>query len=199
MGGVIAEFVMDEHSDGHTAGQADGNFQIASTPDPMATRLKKDYPEVESSTGFRHGGGLLVFGEKATEIKGALFPDSNFFQFFSFPLLIGDKATVFTKPNTIVLSASTAEAYFGPDWRKKATPGQTFTFNDELYTLAGIAADAPARSSIYFEVLLYKPYQYIDPNDWGNNMRQTFIRLRPGTDIAAFNDKIRPCCTGTWM
>jgi len=175
-----------------TQEQADGTFQIATTPDPMAAQLKKDYPEVEAATGFRHGNGLLVRGEKATEIKGALFPDSNFFQFFSFPLLTGNKSTVFSKPNSIVLSASTAVAYFGPDWPKKATSGQTFTFNDELYTLAGIAADAPGRSSISFEILLYKPYRYMDKNDWGNNLRQTFIRLKPGTNIAAFNNKIRP-------
>jgi predicted permease len=175
-----------------TQKQADGIFQIASTPDPMAAQLQKDYKEVEAATGFRHGSGLLVFGEKATEIKGALFPDSNFFRFFSFPLLVGNKSTVFAQPNSIVLSATTAEVYFGPDWRKKATPGKTFTFNDETYTLAGIAADAPTRSSIYFDILLYKPYRNVDQNDWGNNMRQTFIRLKPGTDIAAFNNKVRP-------
>jgi hypothetical protein len=81
-----------------TQQQADGTFQIATTPDPMTTQLQKDYPEVEAATGFRHGSGLLVLGDKATEIKDALFPDSNFFQFFSFPLLTGNKNTVFAQP-----------------------------------------------------------------------------------------------------
>ncbi|HEY4336295.1 MAG TPA: ABC transporter permease [Puia sp.] len=174
-----------------TQQQADGTFQIATTPDPMTTQLQKDYPEVEAATGFRHGSGLLVLGDKATEIKDALFPDSNFFQFFSFPLLTGNKNTVFAQPNSIVLSATTAEAYFGSDWRKKATPGQTLHFGDELYTLAGVAADAPAHSSIYFEILLYKPYRY-SADDWGSNNRQTFIRLKSGTNLTAFNNTIRP-------
>jgi len=170
--------------------QADGTFQIASTPGPMAVQLQKDYPEVEAATGFRHGSGLLILGEKATEIKAAVFPDSNFFQLFSFPLITGKPNTVFSRPNSIVLSASTAQAYFGPDWRHKATPGRTFTFNDELYTLTGIAADAPTRSSIYFDVLLYKPYRY-NADDWGSNNRQTFVRLKPGTNVSAFDKKIR--------
>jgi len=174
-----------------TQKQADGIFQIASTPDPMAVQLRKDYREVEAATGFRHGGGLLILGDKATEINGALFPDSNFFQFFSFPLMIGNKNTVFAQPNSIVLSASTAAAYFGPDWRRKVTPGQTFTFNDKLYTLSGIAADAPNHSSIYFDILCYTPYRY-NADDWGSNNKQTFIRLRPGTDVAGFNSKVRP-------
>ena len=174
-----------------TMEQAEGIFRVAATPTPMVAQLRKDYKEVEQSTALRHSSGLLVLGEKTTEINNALLTDSAFFHFFSFPLLIGNSNTVFTQPNEIVLNASTAEAYFGPDWRHKATPGQAFTYNDELYTLAGVAADAPERSSITFDILLYKPYQY-KYNDWGSNDRLSYIRLRSGTDITAFDQKLRP-------
>jgi ABC-type antimicrobial peptide transport system permease subunit len=174
-----------------TQKQADGVFQIASSPDPLAAQLKKDFREVEEASGFRHTNGLLILGDKAAEIKDVLLTDSNFFIFFSFPLLIGDKSSVFARPNRIVLSAATAEAFFGADWRHKATPGKTFSFNNDLYSLGGVAENAPGRSSINFDILLYSPYRY-SFDDWGSNDRFTFVRLKPGTPIPAFNEKIKP-------
>jgi putative ABC transport system permease protein len=173
-----------------TQKQEDGIFHFAMTPWPTGVQLKKDFSEVEAATAIRSSGGLLVLGEKATEIKKGLLADPAFFQFFDFPLLIGNRQTLFSRPGQIVLSASTARAYFGPDWLHKATPGQTFTYNDELYTLAGVAADAPERSSIQFDILLHRQYHY-NYDDWGSNEVHTYIRLKAGTDIKAFNKKIR--------
>jgi len=173
-----------------TQTQSDGTFQMAMTPTPLATQLKKAFPEVEEATGIQRGNGLLVLGEKATEIKQALLTDSAFFSFFNFPLVIGNPATIFSQPGQIVLSASTARAYFGPDWLRKATPGQVFSFNDQLYTLAGVAADAPDRSSIGFEIVLRRSYTY-NYDDWGSNEVHTYIRLKRGTKIPAFDNRIR--------
>src|SRR5688572_23218875 len=43
----------------------------------------------------------------------AAIADSNFFQFFGFPLLSGDPKTVLAKANTLAVSETIAQKYFG--------------------------------------------------------------------------------------
>jgi putative ABC transport system permease protein len=39
--------------------------------------------------------------------------DANFFDVFSFPLILGDPGTAMVEPASIILTASTAKKYFG--------------------------------------------------------------------------------------
>jgi putative ABC transport system permease protein len=76
--------------------------------------------------------------------------------------LTGDPKQVFAQPGRIVLSASTAYAYFGADWRHKARTGIVFQFDDELYTLAGVAADAPEHSTVGIIILFIAIVNFIN-------------------------------------
>jgi len=83
-----------------------------------------------------------------------LFADPSFFNFFSFPLIEGDSASCLQGPHAVVLSAKTAEKYFGSrsvrGRRLSIMLGEQFT---EL-TVTGVAEDIPDNSSITFDVLL---------------------------------------------
>jgi putative ABC transport system permease protein len=77
-----------------------------------------------------------------------LFADSNFFNFFSFPLVSGSPQTLLADPFSVVVSEQTARKYFG-----SADPvGKTLTFNQKYtFTITGIAKEAPSNSSIQFD------------------------------------------------
>src|SRR5688572_15049006 len=87
---------------GRIAGQ---DINTANTCPPMAQALIADVPEVEAATRLRAVNGITVKNEdKIFAEDNAFFADSNFFQFFSFRLLMGEAQTVLQEPNTVVIT-----------------------------------------------------------------------------------------------
>ncbi len=77
-----------------------------------------------------------------------LFADSNFFSFFTFPLIQGNKQQVLQNPFTVVISKKTAEKYFGSE----SPIGKIVRYNNAYnFTITGIAEKAPSNSSIDFD------------------------------------------------
>ena len=79
--------------------------------------------------------------------KPGYFADSNFFQFFSFRLMQGDPATVLVRPNTVVLTATTANLFFGT----VDAIGKMLLYNgDQRLEVTGVCADPPSNTTIDF-------------------------------------------------
>ncbi|HWB93332.1 MAG TPA: ABC transporter permease [Puia sp.] len=82
--------------------------------------------------------------------KNVGFADSNFFRFFSFKLLAGNKNEVLTKPYTVVISQKIAKKYFGTE----DPVGKVLRFNNtDNFVVSGVAEDAPSNSSITYDFL----------------------------------------------
>ncbi|MBO0934656.1 ABC transporter permease [Fibrella aquatilis] len=180
--------------------QADGLFDVAVTPGPLAPALAKDFPDVVQTTRVGRWAGLLTQGKQSLEAEQMLIVDSSFFSLFSFPMRLGNAKTVFKNPDEVIFSEAMAERFFGKDWAKMALLGRVITFNgkDNL-TLTGIAQNPPSQSSIQFDVLL--PYKWLEKNDewskkWNGNSYHTYVQLRANatgaaTNPTAFADKIK--------
>ena len=75
--------------------------------------MQDDYPEVEAHTRVEPIGPIIVTkDDKKLEEKDALAAETNFFQFFDYPLLAGDKMTALKDANQIVLSEKLARKLF---------------------------------------------------------------------------------------
>lgn len=84
---------------------------------------------------------------KFTENK-FLFADNNFFSFFSFRLLTGNKAQVLQHPFSVVLSQNAAMKYFG----KENPIGKTIRYNNAYdFVVTGVAEETPSNSSITYD------------------------------------------------
>jgi len=110
---------------------ANDEFTAGHTPPPVGHALQSSFPEIESYTRiFTPGDEIIHYvknGERAaiTE-KSLLSVDSNFLQFFSYPLLAGDRSKCLNGPNFVVLTESAAKKYFG-----EVSPiGKTLTFDE---------------------------------------------------------------------
>ncbi|HWK06864.1 MAG TPA: ABC transporter permease [Puia sp.] len=112
------------------------------------------------------------------------FADSNFFSFFSYPLLKGDVQTVLKEVNSIVLSESAAKKYFGnedPVGKFLDVSTQSKSYH---CAVTGVFKDIPANSTMQFNFLIswattpewMKDFWYIHES-------YTFVKLRPGTNI----------------
>src|SRR5688572_9598761 len=111
---------------------------------------------------------------------------------FSFPLKEGDSKTALKEKNSIVISSTMAEKYFG----KQCAIGKMLTMNSkDAVVVTGVMEELPKNSSFQFEYLL--PFEsFFEENKswlgrWGNNNVATFLMFREKTNVTAFGEKFR--------
>ncbi len=82
--------------------------------------------------------------------KKFLFADSNFFNFFSFQLIRGDKNEALKNPFSVVITKKIAKKYFGDD-----NPiGKILKYNNKYnFSVAGVVQNPPSNSSIDFDFI----------------------------------------------
>jgi putative ABC transport system permease protein len=169
------------------------SFPMVAGPD-----LQRTFPEVASFTRFEDQGTELVHAGKGVYKEGQIIhADGNFFSNFSFPLLAGDVRTALSSPTNVVLSASVARKYFGD----ADAIGKTISLvndSDRLFKVTGVAADAPANSSLQFGLVfpVESDRQYLAYLKSGfDRMNDVLIvQLKPGVDRARFEQKMN-----TWV
>lgn len=135
-----------------------GNFQGEPLKEPMAmpptaADLAANFPEIEETTRLRDWGEQTIIAANQTfHAQSAAFVDPTFFSVFSFPLIHGNATTALAEANSVVLSATTANRYFG----NADVIGKTIRLknNQEDYLVTGVMADMPANSSLQKEILL---------------------------------------------
>src|ERR1017187_5040996 len=81
---------------------------------PVAPSFRNDYPEVTDATRLlQYGSPKIVVENKTFKDASFAYVDSNFFQVFTLPLIKGDAKTVLIEPNTVVITESLSQKYFG--------------------------------------------------------------------------------------
>jgi putative ABC transport system permease protein len=161
---------------------------------PLAATLKKDFPEVEESARFLYRERTL-FKNGTTEFyeTKVYYADSNVFNIFSYKFIEGNAAHALNEPNSIVISKTLAEKYFG-----KNTPalGKTLKTVYDLYKVTGVIEDVPRNSHLIFDMLIsastiLKGNQNGQDN-WGSFNNFTYVLLKPGVNARAFDKKLLP-------
>ena len=165
-------FVVHAYLEGGTS-----KVDFSGCPPAVATALKQDYPEVETSCRYIPGfiPSLLTFGENKF-MERISFADFSFFDIFTFPFVYGDRGEA-NDPNQIVITETAALKYFG-----KSNPvGKTVKMNNRSdMRVVGILKEIPKNSSITFDAII--PLEnigvYYSRNDyltsWYNNSFTTF-------------------------
>jgi len=172
--------------------EPDNNMKWASTQFPLGPQLKKDYPEVEEVVRFvgadrkMYKNGDLKFYENKV-----YFTDSNLFKIFDYELIEGDKHTALVAPNSMVLTSSLAEKFFGSS---RGVTGKTLEDNDgKLYKITAVLKDVPKNSHILFNALISRSTLPVDfADNWGGFNFYTYVLLRPDIDRVQFQTKLLP-------
>ena len=167
----------------------DEEFVAGHTPPPVGAALMSNFPEVESYTRiFMPGDEIIHYinnGQKSslTE-KNLLSVDSNFLQFFNYPLVQGDPKTCLNGPHSVVLTESAAKKYFGTT----AAVGKNLVFDEYFvpFTVTAVLKDLPSNSSLQFAVLqsnVFMPPVKHFSWSWVWLQMGTYVKLRP--DVAS--------------
>lgn len=164
-------------------------------PGPLAV-FAKSIPEVQSIVRINAQYDQILSDKNKKKIfdgNTIAFADSSFFTMFSFPLLKGNKATVFPNNNSVVLTQSAAQKLFG----KEDAMGKTVGFFKNYYIVTGVLEDFPENSSIRYDAMFPIGFyaQQFTANggngDWktidedlGDYSFTTFVKLQHNTNAS---------------
>jgi len=159
----------------------------------LASQLPRDYSEVQAAVRFViHRGYVIEFGERRLETN-PLYVDPNFLDFFSFPLMSGDKSTALRDPQNAVLTEDFARKLFGD----QDPVGRTISVYDQTnkYDLkvAGIAKNVPGNSHIQFEFLASLAHLQKRDSSYREDkslLCLTYVRLADRADGPALEAKL---------
>jgi len=167
------------------------------TPGVLAAALKEEMPEVEEAIHLVQWGNSGIVAKGSKQFKASeIYAGKDFFNMFSFPLKEGNPNSVLKAENSVVLSESMANKLFQTtenligktiDWKRNREG------LDSTYVISGIVANPPKNSTLQFDlVFTYDRFFTSKPDlqHWYNSDPLTYITLREGTDIVAFNQKI---------
>lgn len=138
--------------------------------------------------------------------------DSSFFTLFDFPLLEGNRNSVLSQPNSIVLTKKTARKYFGNKRALGNTLNITFQDKSTTLTVTGVT-DLPSNTHLQFDAIasksltealynrklseIYRAYNYLlltkgqQPTAIQkqlNEINNVDYRLKPITDIHLYSN-----------
>jgi putative ABC transport system permease protein len=158
----------------------------------LADILKGEFPEIKYITNVRETDELTV-SDKNIFLKGTgLYAGKEFFDVFTFPLLEGDKNTVLTNKNSIVLSKDLAVKIFGS---YSSAVGKIVTLRQNIpFVVTGISENVPFNSTLKFDFILsFELFKDLNPNSlsWSNNSTGVYLVLKDGADRESFNMKIK--------
>ena len=162
---------------------------MGSTTPPLAALLRDKYPEIEASTRINTPGGKLVRYKTedqnllAFNERDILAADSNFFEFFAFPLKEGDPKTALQGVGKVILSEETAQRYFG----EEPALGQILEMGEDRMPVTVTGVTYPQAENIHFDFdfLLSMPTNpYVEQFDWSWIWTQvaTYVKLKPEAD-----------------
>jgi putative ABC transport system permease protein len=122
------------------------------TPAPLASFLKDKFPEIINTVRIRKiPKGLFSSGDKNFFEEKVIMADTSIFKVFTYPLLIGNPDIVLSQPNSIVLSKTMANKYFG----NHDPIGKTIRYNRGIdLTVSGIMEDIPQNSHLIFDMVV---------------------------------------------
>ncbi len=126
------------------------DLPIATTPLPLGTRLKEEFPGINSVVQFRRGlNGEVIDNGKAIQLNG-YFTNPAFFDLFDFTLLNGTEETALKDPFSVILRKDIAEKFF----RDQDPLGQTLDIEGlGQFTVTGVLDKIPGKTHIDFEAL----------------------------------------------
>lgn len=172
--------------------EPDNSMKWSSTQYLLGPALKKDYPEVEQAVRFvREDRVLFKKGEKQFYEEKIYYTDSNVFDVFTYSFLEGNPQTALAAPQSIVLTQSVAEKYFG---KGKSAVGESIETNrGDSYKVTAVLKDVPSNSHIIFNALISTSSLPADfANTWGQFNYYTYVLLAPNQTAAQFQEKLAP-------
>lgn len=176
-------------------------FKNTVTPLPMGPAMQNSFPEVEAMCRVYTTNTLVKVNNNSFN-ENITMVDSTFFKIFDFTLLQGSRIDPFPTTNSVIITPRIAKKYFpGASHKEENAIGKSFEMQlgdeKQLFTVAGIAKEAPEESSIKYDILFpYANAKLIFSermfHSWFNVFGETYVLLRKGVHPAGLAKKFQP-------
>lgn len=169
-------------------------FGSIATPLGLATSLSESFPEVESAAKVLWWNATVDLGE-TTSNELLYFVDPQFFDIFSFAPLYGDPVAAIREPSKVILTASTADRFFGTT--DAVGQGLEVQIGEDMQpvTVGAVLEDPPETSTLQFGLLVtskrlheFMPDRAFDAWMWVHPY--TFALLSEGTTVEEFQNAL---------
>lgn len=162
-----------------------------STPPPLGKALKAEMPEIVRTSRMTYNAQFLLNNGDKSLYENGTYVDADLFRMFEFKAIAGNPAQVLENSTSMVISATAAKKIFGT----VDALGKTLRINNKhALQIGAVIEDIPLNSSVKFDVAIpFSVYELENPDAgeaWGNNFLQTWVELKPGTNLQTFNQKI---------
>ncbi len=168
-----------------------GNLSgIASTNYHVGEVIDDEIPEIETTLRVRQLWERTVKIDDELYTPQTLAVDSNFFQFFTFPLKEGNPATALDDPSSVVVTEALARELFG---RSSYVMGKTLTMGEKVYRVTGVAENPPTNAHFHFEMLKQFKPRVGNRINWGNvsGTVSTYFLLAENASVEEIPAKIK--------
>lgn len=178
----------------HNKVSKDDTWHWTTTPLPLAEQLKQ-LPEAEAITRLVNpfwNGAPMKVGEKLLIEKKVASVDNNWFDIFDYKLVDGSFSEFGKNLRSIALTESKALQLFGGT---KAS-GKIIRIDTLDYMVSAVFKDNPTNSSFQYDFLLplaaylSNPNTFKNDNNWNNFNYETYVLVRPNSNLAALDSKI---------
>lgn len=180
----------------------DGEFSV-----PGVTLALED--AIKDNSNFETLSGFYIERPSKVENKAlnsefkwpnfVIFTDANYFKIFNYKFLAGDKSSILSSPNNVILTENRARVYF-PNTAPSDIIGKTLVYNDSLnVTVTGVVADFKQRTDIVFEEFISRPTLLqtrlrddILTKNWNNttDVSQLYVKVSSNADLVAIQNRL---------
>ncbi len=159
--------------------------------------IENDYPEVVKAVRIYPMSTMaprvpVKYDNRQFYEENIYYADDSVFEVFTFEMISGDPADALTRSNTIVITKTSAEKYFG-----EIDPlGKILKLNTNEYTVTGVIEDVKLNSHLKFDMLcsfqtLYDQRGYDQMGSWQTALDYyTYIMLSEDADQMELENKL---------
>ena len=158
---------------------------------PLAPTLQEKIPQIKKAVVTTHRQEhILTYGDAKLKKQGYTVSE-HFFDMFSWKFVEGNASTAITDPSSIVLTRSTARAFFGNDDPINKT---IRIDNDRNANVTAVVEDVPGNSTFQFDYVT--PFNPSSENfkramtDWQNSSWTVLIQVNSGTNMPGLERNI---------
>ena len=179
-------------------------FSQAVSGPALGAQLHKLFPQIANAVRCGRNSGQIKVGNDNYFENDIGIVDPSFLDIFDFKLLAGNKADLFTDIHSIVITASTAEKYFG----NEGPIGKMVVLDEQTpMKVTGVLADPPSNSQLRFDMLI--PMGFAKDNwslnkmddTWGGGWFHTYLLLEKDVDVPSLEKEVNKLITTklTWF
>jgi len=173
--------------------------KIAVTPNILAPLFQQHFGEIEKISRLfdvsMFSPRIVKVGKEIFQEEGFIYGDSSMFDIFTFVPILGDLKSALNRPNTVVITRSISDKYFGTE-----NPiGKTILVSNTTdYEITAVIEDIPPNSHFRYNLIgsfssisAAKPENYT----WGSANYYTYLLLNERTNPAVLEDKFAKLVT----